>query len=115
MAFLDRLMGLCYSRPRQTRSEREPLLPTVNPRDRLPPPQSQLDKAVDIAAAVTAGKLPSNDQFARTLQFFLRFLRSEALPQSNGPLSQRGQKLVQDIEEIVDSTLQITTELNCKW
>jgi hypothetical protein len=106
-------MGLCQSRRRQTRSDSEPLLPTVNPRDQLPPPQSQLEKAADVAAAIAAGKLPSNDQLARVLRVVLRFLRSEPVPEGDEALSRRGQRLVKDVEEIVEATLQVAVELNC--
>jgi len=108
-------MGICYSGFRKRRprgDEREPLLPRHTPEI---PPQSQFDKAADILAALSAGKYPSQDQINRA---FRLLLSSDILKSGrnvpSGPLSQHGQKVLDDIRTILQALISLGMEKNGK-
>lgn len=106
-------MGGCYSccRRRKPRDpEREPLLPKYAPEV---PPQSQFDKLADLAAALSAGKYPSQDQINGGIQVLLRseILKTGSLA-AHGPLSARGRLLIDDVRGILDALLVLGSEKN---
>lgn len=109
-------MGVCCSAFRKRRprdSEREPLLPKYAPEI---PPQSQFDKAADILAALSTGKYPSQQQINRALGLLLS---SDVLKTGNaalsGPLSQHGQKVLDDICNVLQTLIVLGVEKNGQW
>ena len=101
-------MGTTFSRKA---AESEPLV--VPPSDSLPEPTSYFQKAIDILAALKANKLPSQDQ----LNAFLRlFLRTDMLDvdkvAGHGPVSDHVKKVVLDVREVIEATVQIGMEKN---
>ena len=79
--------------------------------------QNGVNKLVAILTAVTAGRLPSQDQ----LSVFLRFiLNSELLREGtrtdvlsgNGPMSKQGRKVLSELRNIFQATLQFGMEKN---
>lgn len=107
-------MGFCFSCCRRRRSpEQQPLL--SSPDDNLPPARSHVDKAVDVLAALNAGKLPSQDQLSHFLQIVLRsdILRDSGL--GYGPVSANAKKVLDDSRELVEALLQLGLEKNCEF
>lgn len=110
-------MGFCLSccrRRSKDRSEREPLLPKHD--DILPPPHNNFDKFADVLAAISAGKLPSQDQLNHALQQLLRSdlldSRTTAHAIGYGPLSESGRKVVEDVREVVQAALEVGVQKN---
>ncbi|RDB27511.1 Uncharacterized protein C32A11.02c [Hypsizygus marmoreus] len=109
-------MGSCFSNLSRKRSdpEREPLLP----KPVSPPPRARkslLDRAVDIAAALQSGKLPSQNQLNLILRSIANsdILQCEAqLTSGPGPLSENGRRVLGDAREVVESLLQVGMEKN---
>lgn len=106
-------MGLCFSccrRQTQKSYECEPLL---GPQSDLLPPTSNVQKAIDVLAALKAKKFPSQDQLNAFLQVILR---SEVLNvhgiSGYGPVSDDARKVVLDVRECIDALLQIGMEKN---
>ncbi|KAF5351172.1 hypothetical protein D9756_008342 [Leucocoprinus leucothites] len=118
----------CFSSKRRD-EDREPLLPKHQRHQRQvsqpnePPPDEPLSKLVDVLAALSAGKLPSQTQIN---DFLRRILRSNILRDSqdtqsrttpdilrgNGPLSKRGRKVIQDVSHVIEALLQFGMEKN---
>ncbi|KAJ2918964.1 hypothetical protein MD484_g1432, partial [Candolleomyces efflorescens] len=79
-----------------------------------------IDKLVDMFAALSKGKLPSQDQFTRILQALLSsdLLRTSLINTDaasiygSGPNSQKGQKVIEDARNLVQAMLQFTMEKN---
>ncbi|KAJ2936572.1 hypothetical protein H1R20_g527, partial [Candolleomyces eurysporus] len=79
-----------------------------------------IDKLVDVFAALSKGKLPTQDQFTRMLQVLLSsdVLRSSPITMAaesiygTGPSSRRGQKVIEDARNLVQAMLQFTMEKN---
>lgn len=119
----------CFGSRRRD-EDREPLLPSHHqvqrpaPTSHQPPsPDEPLNKLVDVLAALSAGKLPSQAQINT---FLRRVLNSNILQESqytqgrttphilhgNGPLSKRGRKVIQDLVEFIEAFLQFGMEKN---
>lgn len=115
----------CFSSERDG-DDREPLLPKQRQpqlHKPSPPPDEPLSKLADVLAALSAGKLPSQTQInnflQRVLQLNLLHDTQDARPRptpdvlkGNGPLSKRGRKVIQDLEEVIQALLQFGTEKN---
>lgn len=104
-------MGFSFSCCRRQKSdEREPLLP----KDRFdgqPPRYNEL--FADIAAAINTGKLPSQEQIDHASRIALN---SDVLNvgESSGPgtLSDNWRKIVTDVREIIESSVEIGLQKN---
>ncbi|EIN13043.1 hypothetical protein PUNSTDRAFT_42456 [Punctularia strigosozonata HHB-11173 SS5] len=125
-------MGSCFSscRRRVRRSEREPLLPKNpdNPSsDILPPPRSHLQQLGDVLAALSAGKMPSQEQIDQALRALLNtdLLNAHAgkavaasgtaygsLASAAGGLSPHGKLLLDDANDIVQALLSLGMQKN---
>ncbi|KAG6833041.1 hypothetical protein H0H87_012052 [Tephrocybe sp. NHM501043] len=108
-------MGSCLSCCRSRSREREPLLPKSVPSlpPPLPPPHSPLDKLVDVLAGFQAGKLPSQEQLEVILRSVLCSDLLKDDPQFlSGPLSGNGKRVVADLNEALEATLQFGIEKN---
>lgn len=118
-------MGFCFSYCRRRRSpndDHEPLLPQAAINGDIPPPQSYLDKAADVFAALRVGKLPSQDQINAALRKVLhsqvlsvednKSARVQGRRQQYGPLSERGKIMLNDIRELVEAIMQFGMEKN---
>ena len=106
--------------------EREPLLPKHAAHHNLrpnncssgPEERGTVDKIVDILVAFNAGKLPSQAQLSRFLQILLssELLRHDGSASkkttSVGPMSKNGQKVLNDVRNLVQSMLQFGLEKN---
>lgn len=84
--------------------------------DAHPVERGTVDKIVDILAAFSAGKLPSQAQLSRFLQ---NLLKSELLKEdgskmvfSTGPMSKEGRKVLEDVRNLVQAILQFGLEKN---
>lgn len=111
-------MGLLFStcRRRKDSAEREPLLPkhrVENASDAYTPSHAHLTKAVDIIAALRAGKLPSQEQLNGILRTVLQQTALES-GSANGPLSEHGRQVVSDLRNLVDAFLALGLEKNGK-
>lgn len=80
-----------------------------------------LDKLVDAFAALSAGKVPSQDQVSRMVQMLLHsdllIPGSEAdsrpaLLNGTGPTSRRGRKVLEDVHTLLQAGLQFGMEKN---
>jgi hypothetical protein len=120
----------CFSSKRH-QDDREPLLPkhqqphTPQSAEQAeqPPTDEPLSKLADVLAALSAGKLPSQNQINN---FLRRILNSNVLQETqdaqsrttpeilrgNGPLSRRGRKVIQDVAHVIEAFLQFGMEKN---
>lgn len=75
-----------------------------------------VDKIVDILVAFNAGKLPSQAQLSRFLQILLssELLKHDGSKKTTsvGPMSKDGQKVLNDVRNLVQSMLQFGLEKN---
>ena len=115
----------CFWNSNQS-DEREPLLPkhTAHHNSRRRGGSSggglvergTVDKIVDILVAFNAGKLPSQSQLSRFLQILLssELLRHDGTKKTTsvGPMSKDGQKVLNDVRNLVQSMLQFGLEKN---
>jgi hypothetical protein len=97
-------------------SEREPLLPSYRDDPTgLEPPEPLFYKIAEFLNALQKGKLPSQDQLNIILQNILKssLLRddSHVVPRY-GSLSQSGERVLDDVREMVEALLQIGMEKN---
>ncbi|KAF5318449.1 hypothetical protein D9619_010687 [Psilocybe cf. subviscida] len=114
----------CFSKSKGSDGEREPLLPKPASRDAQLPHQvaefessarPTVDKIVDVLAAFNAGKLPTQDQIARFLQYLLN---SELLKEDDkalhgrSPLTKQSRKVVRDANGLMQALLQFGLEKN---
>jgi hypothetical protein len=113
----------CFGNSKSIENERDPLLPKHYARDERRPAEqpvkaerSNVDKIVDLLAALNAGKLPTQDQLSHSLQ---ALLKSELLKEDkggvisgNGPMSKEGRKALGDIRDLVQAFLQFGLEKN---
>jgi hypothetical protein len=112
-------MGSCHScfpRRRKKSSEREPLLPSYrDDATGLEPPEPLFYKLAEFLDAIQKGKLPSQDQLNIILRTILKssLLRddSHVVPRY-GSLSQSGERVLEDVREMVEALLQIGMEKN---
>ncbi|KAH8077512.1 hypothetical protein BXZ70DRAFT_698575 [Cristinia sonorae] len=108
-------MGLLFSCCRRSRSsEREPLLPKHSHTDSpARPSQRDLNKLAHVAAALRAGKLPSQDQLNGYLRYISQssFLRDDQAS-GGGRLSDSGRKVTEALRATVDALLQVGLEKN---
>ncbi|RXW20171.1 hypothetical protein EST38_g5682 [Candolleomyces aberdarensis] len=83
--------------------------------------KTAIDKLVDMFAALSKGKLPTQDQFTRMLQVLLSSdvlrtspttMAAAASIYGTGPNSRRGQKVIEDARNLVQAMLQFTMEKN---
>ncbi|KAL4248743.1 hypothetical protein ABKN59_007176 [Abortiporus biennis] len=112
-------MGGCLSRRKYgSSSEREPLLPQNRPgaRSNLDPngdiARRRLEKAMDIVAALRAGKFPSQSQLNI---IFEHLLRSDVLSQSNareGEISKQGQAVIDSVRTFLQVSIQVGLDKN---
>lgn len=114
----------CFGKSKGSDGEREPLLPKPASRDAPLPHQvaefessarPTVDKIVDVLAAFNAGKLPTQDQIARFLQYLLN---SELLKEDDkalhgrSPLTKQSRKVVRDANGLMQALLQFGLEKN---
>lgn len=87
--------------------------------------QPLLNKLVDAFAALSAGKLPTQDQISRILQKLLHsdLLNLDQSPEADsqpaflsgtGPASRRGRKVLEDVRNLLQAGLQFGMEKNGK-
>jgi Family of unknown function (DUF5923) len=108
---MGNLLSFCKKNKRQ--EDELPLLDAD--REELPQLTTGLEKLFQSLGAFSAGKLPSERQLEYILRKALNsgLLLDEAFLR-NGPLSDRGQKVLQDLREVIEAILQLGMEKNCK-
>lgn len=119
-------MGLCSSclgrRKRSDDPEREPLLASTRTVTAeastlsLPPPKTPLEKAADVIAALRAGKLPSQTQISTFLKtalqsqvidpHALQAATSQAHLIGGESLSKSGRRLLADVRELIEASIE---------
>ncbi|KAI0820075.1 hypothetical protein BC628DRAFT_1341855 [Trametes gibbosa] len=113
-------MGFCFScctrRRRRSvcHSDREPLLSPSNAEDLMRPPKTVLEKVADVAAALNAGKLPSQEQLGGALR---GLLASGVLDVDRGGLGvgeagEAGERAVRCAREACEALLRFGVEKN---
>ncbi|KAG8991963.1 hypothetical protein FRB94_012125 [Tulasnella sp. JGI-2019a] len=111
------LSTCCGLRPPKRTGEREPLLPQHRDRDEtvdaVIPDQQSLNKIADLLAALNNGKLPSQDQLNSLIR---RILQSQIFKEANkdkhDTLSQRGQLVLRDLDELLRAFMELGIEKN---
>lgn len=112
-----RRMGSCISCcgvRKKKNAEKEPLLPRHRV-DSIRPSHNHIQKVAEIYAALSSGKLPTQDQLnsaIQTLQVYLADAQTKG--GGYGPLSARGREFLQDFSELGQASLQFGLEKNCK-
>lgn len=117
----------CCCGPRDKSGEKEPLLPRhtqdVEP-SQADKTRARVNKAAEILGALSAGKLPTQDQ----INVFMRVLQTSVLESRNslglgfeedeakfyGDLSVRGKALLDDVRELCRALVAFGLEKNCK-
>lgn len=110
-------MGLLLSCCRRTKQpkdhEQDPLLPNSQLRSKVKPTPNSLNKVADVAAALHAGKVPSQDQVNDGLRLLLRsFLTDQGA--GGGKLSKSGHETLKAARSVCDALLQVGLEKNCE-
>ncbi|KZT37835.1 hypothetical protein SISSUDRAFT_1120040 [Sistotremastrum suecicum HHB10207 ss-3] len=108
-------MGICASCwGRRDRKQSKDYQPLLNGHETaLQPPPNNLNKVVDILAALSTGKLPSQQQFNEIGRVLLNSNGlNEAQSGGYGPLSENGRKVVQDLKDVIQAALQVGMEKN---
>lgn len=110
--------------PANIPSPREPEGLATHPRGSMND-KPGLDRLVDAFAALSAGKLPTQDQITRILQVLLNSELLSGSPLSetlnsstldgNGPMGRRGRKVIQDVRGVVQAIAQFGMEKNSMW
>ncbi|KAI0088053.1 hypothetical protein BDY19DRAFT_891712 [Irpex rosettiformis] len=107
-------MGLFFSccRRQKDHKEREPLLPKHRvdaAADEYLPSKTQLNRLVDVVAALKTGKLPTQEQLNHIIR---SLLHSTAPGSSYGTLSGPGRQVLSDFRELLDVLLLVGLEKN---
>lgn len=105
-------MGSCFSccrRRKPATGEREPLLPKATD---YVPPKADWDKVADALGALSAGKMPTQQQIDTALGLLLGSDILKVGATSSGALSAHGKMLVLDVREIVQALARIGMEKN---
>lgn len=107
-------MGVCFSCCRRKRTgEKEPLLPFHKTAEDVQLSHDRIQKIAQVLAALSASKLPSQEQINQASRVFLKSGILHAAGDSGyGPLSERGREVLRDVEEVVQAIMQFGLEKN---
>lgn len=112
--FNDCTMGSCFSCCRRRKTgEKEPLLPLHQSIEDTRPSYDHIQKSAQVLAAISTGKLPSQEQINKALQILLQsnFLNDKD-DGGYSPLSARGREILNDVEEVAHAVMRFGLEKN---